>query len=151
MADDRLKAKNDLGIEKSVEATVTPGRKSKIFQAFEARFNRARDAGLVASAYVYYTAVTEQLAGGYTSGDFVTGNVLGSVTVGQPVGGTLGFRTIRVGTNVLYAAFWEFGHRNIFTGRYERVEIWRPTMMAQGERMTQAFHRTFHRILNLTH
>ena len=88
------------------------------------RLPEAVDAGLRAMAYVYYDEVKRALAGGYTTGDFVTGRVLNSVTIGEPYDATSGApdRAIEVGTDVDYAMFWEMGHYNIFTRKFERVE-----------------------------
>jgi hypothetical protein len=33
---------------------------------------------------------------------------------------------------VPYELYWEMGHRNAFTRRYERVEIWRPSLEANA-------------------
>ena len=77
------------------------------------RMEEATNAGLKAAAYVYYNEVKRALAGGYTSGDFVTGRVLNSVTVGD-----VQDHAIDVGTDVMYALYWEIGHHNIFTRKY---------------------------------
>jgi hypothetical protein len=92
--------------------------------------------GLTAGAYVYAGAVKQALAGGYTSGDFVTGHVMRSVTVVPAVRTGDTYEAI-VGTDVLYALFWEVGHHNLFTRRFERVEVWRPTLLAEAGRIQE--------------
>jgi hypothetical protein len=109
------------------------------------RFLDATDGGLIAQATVYQNAVKRELAGGFTSGDFVTGNLLNSVTRTDPRWEGLA-RAIRVGTNVMYAVFWELGHYNIFSRRYERVEIWFPKMSETAAAQRAAFARVFARI-----
>lgn len=93
--------------------------------ALGARIRAAATQALVAAAAVPANAVRIRLKGGYTSGNFVTGLSSASVTQSTPEdeGNAV---TVRVGTNVKYAPFWEFGHFNIFTRKYERVEVWRP-------------------------
>lgn len=113
------------------------------------RYLRAIDGGLIAQAEVYRNAVKRELTGGYTSGDFVTGNVLNSVTRTEPRYDGRG-HAITVGTNVLYALFWELGHYNLFTRRFERVEIWRPKMAETAQAQRAAFARVFNRIFGGT-
>lgn len=119
---------------------------SPVFERFRGKYEQAIDGGLVAAAYVYRNDVVSRLAQGYTSGAFVTPHVALTVTV-TPVFSRGGVKMILIGTNVDYAAFWEFGHRNLFTGRFERVEHWREAMMATGAAQSAAFARTFTRIL----
>jgi hypothetical protein len=85
--------------------------------------------GLSAGGHLYANAVKRGLRGGYTSGTFVTGTSVSSVQVTPPemAGGVL---QVRVGTNLMYNLFWEIGHQNLFTGRFERVEVWRPALLA---------------------
>jgi len=112
--------------------------------AFARKHQEAQKAGLRAAAYVVYNAVKRGLRGGYTSGDFVTGNVINSVTI-SPVFETLGTFAIRIGTNVPYALYWEVGHNNIFTRRYERVEVWRPAMVDTRDEQAAAFASAYKR------
>ena len=112
-----------------------------------AQMDRARDAALIASAQIVINEVKEKLAGGYTSGLFVTGNVLNSVTRTEPIDEN-GVRTIRVGTNVNYALFWEIGHRNLFSRRFERKEVWVPALLSTAQRQADAWARTYARFLS---
>lgn len=50
-----------------------------------------------------------------------------------------------VGTNLIEALYWELGHPNVFTRKFERVEIWRPTAIAQTPAMRAAYARVFAR------
>lgn len=109
------------------------------------RLRRARFAGLLAAALVYENAMKEALRGGYTSGAFVTGFVMNSVTHGEPTEDA-GGAFILVGTNVMYALFWEVGHMNLFTKKFERVETWMPTFLATRAEQTAAYVRAFGRI-----
>lgn len=103
--------------------------------------------GLSAAGWLYAGRVRARLAQGYTTGDFVTGHVAGSVEVVPPVRTAEGLR-LTVGSNVPYALYWEVGHVNIFahglapassllgkrvTGTYQRVEIWRPYLLEMRE------------------
>lgn len=112
--------------------------------------DRARvavDAGLRAGGYFLANEIKRQLAGGYTSGDFVTGHVMNSVTVGEPYDDG-DARALEVGTDVDYALFWELGHHSIFTRRFERVEIWRPTMEAEADTVGAIVDETIQSIMN---
>jgi hypothetical protein len=55
---------------------------------------------------------------------------------------------IRVGTNVLYALFWELGHHNIFTKRFERDPKWVPTFLANQSKYAAAFSAAFRRTMS---
>jgi len=48
-----------------------------------------------------------------------------------------------VGTNKVEALYWELGHMNHFTQKYERVQIWVPT----GAREVQTMRATFARVV----
>lgn len=111
------------------------------------RMRQAVDGGLLAAANVVETKVKEGLRGGYTSGDFVTGLVLNSVTHSEPTLGGAG-AYILVGTWVSYALYWELGHQNLFTRRFERVEIWMPALLSTRAQQLAAFQRVFQRIMN---
>lgn len=106
--------------------------------ALAERLRTAVDAGLTAAALTYQRRIKEALAPGYTSGDFVTGNVVGSVAVTPPEDGPSG-RTVRIGTPVLYALYWELGHHNIFTRKFERQERWVPTLLDTAPEQQAAF------------
>ena len=111
---------------------------------FERRSIQAQQDGLRAAAYVLANQVKRNLRGGYTSGDFVTGNSINHVTIG-PVSEASRGLFIRVGTNLLYNLYWELGHYNIFSRRHERVEKWRPAMMDSRSQMQAAFTRVYRR------
>lgn len=109
------------------------------------RLRLAADAGLTASGVLYANAVKRALTGGYTTGAFVTGRVRNSVAVTSPEpapsGG--GGRQVRVGSNLLYALYWEVGHQNLFTRHFERVEKWRPTLVDHRDAIRGEFARVF--------
>ena len=112
---------------------------------FQQRHKLAQMDGLRAAAYIVYNAVKRGLRGGYTSGDFVSGNVINSVTI-SPIFETMAdVLAIRVGSNVNYALFWEVGHYNIFTRRFERVEVWRPALVDTRDEQAKAFARAYKR------
>lgn len=114
--------------------------------ALSGRMEHARASGLIAAATVLVNAVKLGLRGGYTSGAFVTGNVVGSVTRSEPLV-TVAEGSIRVGTNVPYALYWELGHQNLYTRRFERKEVWYPALRDNGEQMRAAYARAVRRAL----
>lgn len=92
--------------------------------------HRGQDAGLTAAGYSMRNAVLRELRGGYRSslgnhGDFVTGTSLNHVTVSD-VKREGRVASIGVGTDLLYNLFWEVGHHNLFTRRFERDQKWEP-------------------------
>src|SRR5437764_15375878 len=120
---------------------MTPGYRSNL-AAVEQLLDNAIDAGLVAAVQVPVAQVKRNLRGGYTTCAFSHGGagVQGSVTWTTPVIEAAGW-VIRFGTDRLYALFWEIGHNNIFTRKYERVEIWMPALMNNAERIRATFDR----------
>lgn len=115
-------------------------------RAVEALLGKAIDGGLIAAATVYVNAVKRGLRGGYTSGAFVTGALMASVTRTEPRNEGVA-RVVRVGTNVMYAVFWELGHHNLFSRRYERKEVWMPELIRSAPAQRAAFQRVFERMM----
>lgn len=108
----------------------------------------------------YQNEVKRRLAGGYTSGDFVTGDALNHVGISVPVPDGDGW-AIRVGSSLgdptwtrgsgkaaPYPWFWEVGHHNVFTRKWECVPIWGPALEATREQCTTAFARVYRRVMN---
>ena len=98
---------------------------------FLSALDRAQRAGLVAAAETYMADVKPQLLEGYKSGDFVTGNAANSVARGEPERNADGWE-IAVGStqvNPPYPLYWELGHFNTYTRKFERKEIWVPTFV----------------------
>src|SRR5688572_4044610 len=87
--------------------------------AVRTQLQSATAAGLLAAAAVVENKVKIGLRGGYTSGRFVTGNVMASVNHSEPEIGPNG-AFILIGTDVMYALYWEIGHLNLFTEKFER-------------------------------
>jgi len=103
--------------------------------------------GLLAQARVVYNEWKRQMAahkGGFTTGAFATGMAVGRITIGPiTAAGRFGEYSIQVGTDRLYHLFWELGHMNIFTRRYERVETLRPAVEDTRVEQAAAFTRQF--------
>jgi hypothetical protein len=99
---------------------------------------QARTAGLQASAEVYQQHVANELRGGFTSGDFATGDLADSVEVSE-VQTTEKGAAIKVGTSVFYAAQWELGFISAFTRQFERKEVWMPALDTTREPQMAAF------------
>lgn len=116
------------------------------------RMDQAARNGLTAAANVYRNAVKRELAGGYTSGKFVTGHGINAVTQTAPERESGGL-ALRVGTNAKgpndysYPLGWELGHFNIFSGRYERVPIWLPALTTALPEMQAALARVYRRTM----
>jgi hypothetical protein len=108
----------------------------------EAQLRRAQDAGLVAASVMLQNRMKVALRKGYTSGDFITGRSVNAVARTLPHD-VPGARQVEVGTSLLYNLFWEIGHVNRWTRKYERVEKWRPTLLDSRSDLQREFSRVF--------
>lgn len=129
---------------------------------FRERHSFATDKALVAAAGVLRKAAMEKHRRGYTSGRFSFGQVRNSITVSEPVTED-GVRVIRAGirggilpknrqpgdpaTIGQISLFWELGHNNAWTRRYERVEKWRPAVLESREAMVTMFARVYEALM----
>jgi len=52
-----------------------------------------------------------------------------------------------VGTNKIEALYWELGHQNVFTRKYERVELWVPTVLAERAKIQEVFATIVARVM----
>ena len=108
----------------------------------------------------YQNEVKRRLAGGYTSGAFAHGDALNHVGVSDAepdgdgwairVGSSLGDPTWTKGSGKAapYPWFWEVGHHNIFTRKWECVPIWGPALEATRAQCAAAFARVYKRVMN---
>lgn len=87
---------------------------------------RAARNALTAAATVVQNQAKRNVRGGFKSGQFVTGNLMNKIAIRVSVTDTVAEAVI--GTTVDYGAFWELGHHNTFTGKYEREEWLRPAL-----------------------
>jgi hypothetical protein len=108
--------------------------------AFEGATERAIKAGLTAAAELYVGEMREQLQRGFTSGNFVTGNLANSVQRGDVTKEADGYEVPVGSTQVdpAYGLMWEVGHHNTFTGKHERQERWVPTMVRMRDQLVAA-------------
>lgn len=113
------------------------------FERYRAALGKASEAGLRAAAQVYATDVRERLAHGYKAGTFATGEDAASVEITgvEATPGTLPI--IRVGSQDRRTFWWEMGHVNHFTKKYERVEHWREAMNESKTAMSEAYTEAF--------
>ena len=103
----------------------------------------AMRSGLKASGVLLQEIIQARLEQGYTTGAWVKGVVAKSVIRSRP-----GRFSIRVFTKNPVAIQWESGHHNIFTRRFERVEVWRPAVEQNVEALRRAFAKRFLAKLN---
>ena len=116
---------------------------------FKARHGPAVDAALKAAAQELINGLKDQkpegLTGGYTSGDFVTGKSLGEIFATDPMSSPGGKRLIFVSTDSPFAVYWEMGHVNLFSRKYEREERWGPTLSRKYDDCMEAYARVYSR------
>ena len=114
--------------------------------AFRSRHERATVMALRAAAQVVVNGLKEPkpngLRGGYTSGDFVTGETLNSIFVTEPQRDGDGM-SVLVATDLMRAVYWEYGHYNIFLRRFVREERWRPTLDRKADDVFRVFQRAY--------
>jgi hypothetical protein len=113
-----------------------------------ARADNAGMLGLAAAANVLRNAVVKQFGSSYYKG----GKFRSTLFVKQrtyyltPYRAGDGWET-QVGTPVIQALYWELGHQNLFTRKYERVQIWEPAALASIGAMRAAYGRVVARLM----
>jgi hypothetical protein len=128
---------------------------------FAQRHARATDAALEAGAQELINGLKDMkplgLAKGYTSGDYVTGDLLASIQATDPYT-QAGTRHISVYTDLMYAVYWEYGHYNVFVAggsttiggndaAYVREERWYPTLIRKDADILAAYARVYKRFM----
>jgi hypothetical protein len=118
---------------------------------FAQRHARATDAALEAGAQELINGLKDTkplgLTQGYTSGDFVTGDNVNAIFMTPVSAGPSGAKFILVSTDSPYALYWEMGHVNAFTRKYEREERWYPTLIRKDEDIFAAYARVYKRFM----
>jgi hypothetical protein len=126
----------------SVSVTTTDNRR-KVSAAYD---NAAR-LGMVAASNVYQREVQRAHGDHYTSQMFRgTLSVRQSIRRTEPTKG-LGGWAVRVGTKLRQPLYWELGHYNLFTRKYERREIWKPTALNHIKAIRAAYARVVKRVM----
>jgi hypothetical protein len=117
-------------------------------QKVGAAYDKASRLGMDAAANVYEREVKKAHGDHYTSQDFrSTLNVRQSIRRTAPAKGAQGWM-IDVGTKLPQPLYWELGHQNLFTRKFERRRIWVPTLIAQTQAIRDAFARVVARVMN---
>jgi hypothetical protein len=96
------------------------------------------DMALVAAVTIPFEATKADLAKGFTSGDYTSGESAASVKRSEVRGDYAFGRYVRYGTSLFYHRFWTFGGMNAFTGQFERVDKWSPHFYENQPRMLAA-------------
>lgn len=108
-------------------------------------YRQAQDDALKAAAVVVRDELRRDPGrAGYTSGAFVTGNLEASIRVVGPFDDD-GKRTVAVVSDNDYARYWEEGHHNVFTRKWEHEPRWGPALHATAPRQVSAMKRA-HRL-----
>ena len=113
------------------------------------RYREAARKGIAAGATVITNAVKDAHDSSYYKGGAFrdTVKVRQSIRQTKPVMGTSGWE-VRIGTNKIVALYWELGHHNTFTRRYERRALWVPAAVASSTAARAAFARVVARVMN---
>ena len=106
----------------------------------------ANAAGLEAAAGVLQRHVQDGLRGGFTSGDFDTGESVEAVGISEVADSSDG-QSIRVGTDLLYNLFWEVGFLSAYTRKFERKEVWLPASQTSAGEQLAAFTAAHKRVM----
>jgi hypothetical protein len=125
-----------------VEVTTTDNRRK-----VEAAVIEATRLGMDAAAAHYQMAVYKAHNNHYTTRRFKnTLAVRQSIRRTDPVQERGGW-AVRVGTKLIEPLYWELGHHNLFTRKYERREIWKPTAIATRKAIQNAYARVVQRVM----
>jgi hypothetical protein len=112
-----------------------------------AKYREASRKGMDAAANVYEREVKRAHSDHYTSQAFRgTLNVRQSIRRTAPAATPKGW-AVEVGTKLPQPLYWELGHINLFTRKYERRRIWVPTLIAQTQNIRAAFARVVARLM----
>jgi hypothetical protein len=128
-----------------MSVSVTDNRRQAV-----ARAENAAQLGLAAAANVLRNAVVKEFGSNYYKGGafrstlFVKQRTYYLTPYRSSDGG--GWET-QVGTPVMQALYWELGHHNTFTRKYERVRIWEPAGLASTGAMRSAYARVVARVM----
>ena len=118
---------------------------------FKSRHEAATKAALEAAANVVVNGLKDDkplgLNQGYTTGAFVTGNNVNSIQTTEPKQDGAGWHVL-VFTDLMYDVYWEYGHYNIFTRKYERQERWLPTLIRTQDEQVKAYQRVYVRFMS---
>jgi hypothetical protein len=114
-----------------------------------ARYREASRMGMDAAANHLRVSVVKAFGSWYYKGGAFrsTLQVKQSIRRVGPFPGRDGWEA-QVGTNKIEALYWELGHRNLFTRKFERVEIWVPTAVQEVGTMQATFGRVVARYMN---
>lgn len=99
----------------------------------------AIDAGLLAAGEIYKEAMHDVLLGGYTTGEYVTGQAANSVEVGERGPSDDGERSITVSSPLDYVAFWEDGFIHAGNGKFYQNELWKTTLAERSGELMDAY------------
>jgi hypothetical protein len=111
------------------------------------RYREAARMGVDAASNTLEREVKKAHNAYYTSQAFrSTAQIRQSIRRVGPTMGRDGWEA-RVGTNKMIALYWELGHRNLFTRKYERVRLWEPTAIQNIGRMRVTFARVVARMM----
>jgi hypothetical protein len=121
-------------------------------RAILAKIEKGQQDGLTLRAQVVrneWRRIMRANRGGFTTGNFATGLAVAHITQTVPRQYGTAFQwVVYVGTNLRYHLFWEVGHHNLFTRKYERVETLRPATQNTMEEQQAAYARGLLRAVN---
>jgi hypothetical protein len=115
------------------------------------RADEAGRLGLAAAVTMLKNAVVKQFGSSYYKGGAFRSTlfVKQSVRFLTPYKTPDGYETV-LGTKFIEALYWELGHHNTFTRKYERVRIWEPAGLASMGAMRDAYARVVARMMGAT-
>lgn len=116
--------------------------------AVPARWDDASRRGLDAAANHLRTELLKAFGSDYYKG----GRFRSTLQVKQSIRRLAPYKTrdgweTTIGTNKIEALYWELGHQNTFTRKYERVQLWVPTAADNVEPMRATYARVVARLM----
>lgn len=111
----------------------------------KSQIQQARESALQAVGAVVKAEVQRRLEGGFTSGDFDTGESVEHVQT--EIRETATGAEVRIGTDLVHNLVWEVGHVNVYTRKFERVETWMPALLSTRAEQQAVFAREYKQAL----
>lgn len=110
------------------------------------RYREAARKGLVAGGALLVREIKKAHGKSYyKGGKYRTGQVRQSIKKTAPF--WLNGWILQVGTKLVFPLYWELGHTNRFSGKYERVQIWQPTYLQNVTAIQAEFGATLKRYM----
>lgn len=112
-----------------------------------ARYGKGAKAGVDAAANLMQREVVKAFGSDYYKGGAFRSTLQVKQSIRRQVMASPTGWVALIGTKIKEALYWELGHPNIFTRKFERVQIWVPTALANADNARQEFAKIVARVM----